>query len=115
MKRILNIALYFLILTFSIALPVLSESNTLCSSSANSTGCIQTIQKETVTLITNNNRDCELSSHQEDNDQTFSDLTPIILAYQHNNIFDKNKTLSNGCFIHNLSTDKQKTHHIRAP
>ena len=112
MKRIFNIAVIF----FTLAISFLLESNTLQTQHIGSTGYIQNIKNETVVLVANNVLRGEITSYQEKSDQNFSSSTPLALTYQINqDLLNKNITQLNGCFIHNLSTNKQKVHPIRAP
>jgi len=106
----------FLIIIFSLAVTLLLEPSTLQAQTVDTTGYIKNIKNETIVLISNNILNGEISSAQEENNQNFSGAAPLILAHQTNsNLFYKNQTQLNGCFIHNLSTDKQKVQQIRAP
>ena len=112
MKRLFHIVMLF----FALAISFLLEPSAIQAQPIDTIGTIQGVQKETVVLVSNNIFNGEITSNQQKNDQNFSGSVPLVLAYQPvNNLFDKNKTQLNGCFIHNLSTDKQKVHQIRAP
>ena len=112
MKRIFNI----IIIIFTLAISLLLEPNALQTQPLDSTGYIQNIKNETVVLVANNVLGGEITSYQEKSDQNFSSSTPLALNYQVNqDLLNKNIAQSNGCFIHNLSTSKQKVHPIRAP
>lgn len=104
------------IIFFSLAITLLLESYALPTQAVDTTGYIQNVKNETVVLVSNNILNCEISSAQEENNQNFSTLSPLIIAYfLKDNLFTKTTTQLNGSFIHNLSTDNKKVHPIRAP
>lgn len=112
MKRLFYIIMFFLALTLTSLLGSFETSITTIESQ----GSIQGIKKETITLISNNFSKGEIISSQEKNNQNPTISTPHISTYNSSNsIYDKYNPQLNGCFIHNLSTDKEKVHPIRAP
>ena len=103
-------------IVFTLAISLLLGPSEIENQTLNSTGNIQNIKTETVVLVSNNLLNGEISSSEEKNNQNYSGSSLSILAYKtNNNLFNKDKTLSNGDFIHNISTSKQKVHQIRAP
>ena len=111
MKRIFK----FFILFFALAMTLLLEPNALQTESVDSIGYIQNVKSETVVLVSNNLLGSEIYS-QQDEAPNISGCSPCLISYvSKKDILEKNKTQINGCFIHNLSTDKQKVHPIRAP
>ena len=101
---------------FALATVLLLMPTSIQTQPTDNCGYIQNIKAETVTLLSNNLLNTEISSSEDLNEQIFSGSTPLILTYQSNeNLFNQNKTQSNGNFIHNLSTDNPKVHSIRAP
>ena len=112
MKRLFHITMIF----FSLALFFLLGQYEPYSQQIESISAIQNAKKETVVLISNNIFNGEFLSSEQKNGENFSGTTPLISTYQPlENLFNKNKTQLSGCFIHNLSTDKEKVHPIRAP
>ena len=112
MKRLFKIFLFF----FALALTLLLEPSSLQNSNIDITGSIQKVKNETVVLVSNNMLGGEITSYQEKNDTNFSNSTSLVINYQNfDNLLSKNQAQLNGCFIHNLSTDKEKVHQIRAP
>lgn len=112
MKKLFHIV----ILCFTLALTLLLGANEIQAQTFESTGYVQNIKHESVVLISDNLLNGEISSLEKKKEQSSSSSTPMILALDTiNNIFDKNKTLLNGKFIHNLSTNNSKVHPIRAP
>ena len=112
MKKLFHIVILF----FTLALTLLLGANEIQAQTFESTGYVQNIKHESVVLISDNLLNGEISSLEKKKEQSSSSSTPMILALDTvNNIFDKNKTLLNGKFIHNLSTDNSKVHPIRAP
>ena len=105
-----------IIVFFTSALLLLLEQNYIQAQSVDSIGYIQNIKNETVVLVSNNILNSEVFSSEQKNDQNFIGSTPFVLGYQPvESLFNKNTTQLNGSFIHNLSTNKQKVHQIRAP
>ena len=112
MKKLFHIVILF----FTLALTLLLGANEIQAQTIESTGYVQNIKHESVVLISDNLLNGEISSLEQKKEQSSSSSTPMILALDTvNNIFNKNKTLLNGKFIHNLSTDNSKVHPIRAP
>lgn len=112
MKRIFNLVLVF----FALALSLVFEPNALQTQSIDTIDYIQNVKTETVVLASNNLLGGEIYSNQEEEFQNFSGNSPLVISFiSKDTYFDKNKTQLNGCFIHNLSTNKQKVHLIRAP
>lgn len=112
MKRLFYIVMLF----FALAVPSLLEQDCFQIHALESLGYIQNVKSETVVLVSNNILNGEIASSQLKKDQTFSGSTPLVLNYHTDDRFyQKNKTQFNGCFIHNLSTNYQKVHQIRAP
>ena len=106
----------FILIIFSLAVTLLLDPSALQAQPVNITGSISNIKTETVVLVSNNMLNGEISSYQEENTQNYSGNSPLILTFNTNkSLYTKNKTQLNGCFIHNLSTDKQKVQQIRAP
>ena len=112
MKKLLNIVILF----FALTLSLLIEHGVIQQQPIETINYFQATKKETVTLVSNNLFNGEINSYQQKSDHNSVGSTPLILSYHpFNNDFNKNKTLLNGCFIHNLSTDNRKIHPIRAP
>lgn len=106
----------FLLIIISLVTALLLDSPTLQAQPIDTLGYIQNIKTETVVLVSNNILNGEISSIQEENNNIFSGSTPLIITEHYSSdIFKKNKSQLNECFIHNLSADKQKVHQIRAP
>lgn len=79
-------------------------------------GYIQNHTNNSMEIVTNNFFGGEIYSNQEENNQNILSYSPQALAsITDKNFFLKNKSHLNGCFIHNLSTNKQKVQQIRAP
>lgn len=112
MKRLLSIITLFFALAFSFML----ESCALHSQPIDTIGYIQNVKTETVVLVSNNILGGEISSYQEENSSNYLGNSPVILSFiSDNTLLDKTKSHLNGCFIHNLSTNKEKVNQIRAP
>lgn len=112
MKRIFNIFIIF----FALALSLLLESNALQTQQIDSIGYIQNVKTETVVLASNSLLEGEIYSNQDEGSPNYSGNSPFVVSFVHKNTnIDNNKTQLNGCFIHNLSTNNQKVHPIRAP
>ena len=112
MKRIFK----FFILFFALAMTLLLEPNALQTESVDSIGYIQNVKSETVVLASNSILGGEIYSNQEEESPNFSGDSPFLVSFVSKKAdFNKNKTQLNGCFIHNLSTNNQKVHQIRAP
>ncbi|MBO5738785.1 hypothetical protein J6R97_05545 [bacterium] len=112
MRGLFKIVLLF----FTLATLFLLEPNNLHSSSIEFEGFISRVKKESVVFVSNNIFNGEIHSNQQKDNQNTIGSTPLVLAYQSfGSSISKNITQLNGCFIHNLSTDKQKVHQIRAP
>ena len=112
MKSFIKIAIIF----FSLATTLLLGPLTLQAQELDTVGYIQNVKNETVVLVSNSLCAGEIYSNNEENNQNYSGSSPIAISFNNNdNFFVKNTTLLKGCFIHNLSTDKQKVHQIRAP
>ena len=101
----------FLLMTISL----LSMPQTLSSQSVDLIGSIQTPQAETVVLVSNNILGGEVfsNSNEETTNYVGSVLATSFLL-QGCGLYN-NKFLLKESFIHNLSTNKQKVHQIRAP
>ena len=105
-----------LMIIFSLAIALLLGPSTLQTQAIDTTGYIQNIKNETVVLVSNNILNGEISSYQEENSHNYTGNSPLVLTIDSNkNLYTKNITHLNGCFIHNLSTDNQKVQQIRAP
>ena len=112
MKRIFNIVLVFI----ALALSLLLEPSTLQPQPIDSIGYIQNTRSESIVLASNNLLGGEIYSNQEEESPSLSGGTPFFVSFEtKNDSFNKNKTQLNGCFIHNLSANKQKAQQIRAP
>ena len=112
MKRLFNIVMMFI----ALALSLLIEPNAIQAQPIDSIGYIQNVKQETVVLASNSLLGGEIYSNQEEENQNFSGNSPLLVSYvSKKEFFSKNKTHLYGCFIHNLSTDKQKVQQIRAP
>ncbi len=67
-------------------------------------------------LISNNFRNCEIYSSQQEGVLNFSGNTPQVVTINfEDNFYIKNNTVVNGSFIHNLSTNLEKEIQTRAP
>ena len=111
MKRILNLLFIF----FALALSFVLVPNSFHNQPIESIGYIQNVKSETVVLASNNLLGSEIYS-QQDEAPSISGCSPCLISYvSKKGILDKNKALLKGSFIHNLSTDNQKVHPIRAP
>ena len=103
-------------LFFALALSLVLGPNSLQTQPTETIGYIQNIKSETVVLASNNLLGGEIYSNQEEESPNYSGNPPFLISFvSKKSDFDKNKTHSDGSFIHNLSTDKQKVHQIRAP
>ena len=112
MKRLFNIFILF----FALALSLLLEPSALQAQQVDLTGYIQNVKTETVVLASNSLLDSEIYSNQDEESTNYSSNSPFLVSFAHKDAnFSKNKAQLNGCFIHNLSTNKQKVHPIRAP
>ena len=112
MKRLF----YIVILFFALTLSLLVEQRGVQAQPIYSGGSIQNVKKETVILVSNNILNGEITSYQQKKNTNFSGITNLLANYLPvNNLFDHNKPILDGCFIHNYSTNKEKTHQIRAP
>lgn len=112
MKKLLGIIILFFTLAFSLLL----ESNANQAPIIQTSGSIQTIQKESFDFIANNILDRKTSTYEEKNTKEISTSTPLALsANQTNCLLGSDRANYIGCFIQNLSTEKQKIHQIRAP
>lgn len=95
---------------------LLLEPSILQAQPIDDVGYIQNVKQETVVLASNTLQGGEIYSNQEENFSNYYGTTPcVVFNYSKNNLFNKNITHLNGCFIHNLSTNNQKVHPIRAP
>ena len=112
MKRLFNIFILF----FALALSLLLEPSALQTQSIDTISYLQNTKSETVVLASNSILDGEIYSNQEEEYPNFSGGSPFLVSYVSKKAdFNKNKTHLYGSFIHNLSTNKQKVHQIRAP
>ena len=112
MKSLIKLLIIFFALAFSFLL----EPSSLQAKPIDSIGSIQRPKTESVVLVSNLLYGGEVYSNNEENSQVYSGSSPV--ATSHLVLKDslaKNITQLNGCFIHNLSTDKQKVQQIRAP
>ena len=80
MRRIFNIFIIFIALTISLLL----EPNSFQNQSIDSLSYIQNIREETVTLVSDNILNGEISSIQEENNQNYSTSSPSLLTIQSN-------------------------------
>ena len=98
------------------AISLLSNPSTLQAQPIDLKDSIQSTQKETVVLVSNNMLSGCIVSNSKEDDNSFSDTTPLVLSFiNQDNIFNKNKSFNKGYSIHNLSTNNQKVQQIRAP
>ena len=112
MKRLLHIAMLFL----ALALSLLIEPNSLHSQHVDAVDYIQNVKQETVVLASNSLLGGEIYSNQEEETPNYSGNSPFGVIYVSNKtVLNKNKSQLNGSFVHNLSTNNQKVHQIRAP
>ena len=112
MKRIFYIVAIFSTLAISLLLGSYNQQ----PQSANTVDYIKKVATENTVLASSNATNGEITSSQQKDDQNFSGSAPLVATSQSfDNLFDKNKSQSNGYSIHNISTSKQKTHNIRAP
>lgn len=112
MKRFFHIAVLF----FTLALSLMLGSLSLQAQPIESIGYVQNVKAETLVLASNNLLAGEIYSNQEEEIPNYSGNSHVVFSFASSKAnFDKNKTQLNGCFIHNLSTNKQKVHQIRAP
>ncbi len=112
MKRLLGIIILFFTLAFSLLL----ESNANQAPTLQTSDTIQTISQESFDFVANNILDTKTSSYEEKNTKEISNSTPLALsANQTNCLQGADRAQYIGCFIQNLSTEKQKIHQIRAP
>ena len=112
MKSIFKFLIVFLTLAFSILL----ETPALQQQELSLQEYIASPAKESVVLVSNNIGQGEIRSAQEESQYNFGEIPPTIVTYiQPETFLNKNKSLLKGCFIHNLSTNNQKVHQIRAP
>ena len=106
----------FLFTLFSLAIFLFLEPPVLQAQQIDTTGYIQSINKETVVLVSNSILNTEISSYEENNSQNFSGTSPLVINFEpYKDIYAKNIALLKENFIHNLSTDNQKVQQIRAP
>ena len=106
----------FVLIFFALAFTLLLDSSALQAQPISSSAFISSPQKESVVLVSNNLWQGEIRSAQDETQENFiGAISAIVAEIQPEIFFIKNKTLLKGCFIHNLSTDKQKVHQIRAP
>ena len=112
MKRIFNLVMIF----FALAITFLLEPNALHAQPVDTISYLQNTKSETVVLASNSILGGEIYSNQEEESPNFSGDSPFLVSFVSKKAdFNKNKTQLNGCFIHNLSTNNQKVHQIRAP
>ena len=105
-----------LFIIFSLVIFLFLEPPVLQAQQIDTTGYIQGYNKETVVLISNNFLNSQISSYEENNSQNFSGTSPLVINFEpYKDIYAKNIVPLKRSFIHNLSTDKQKVHPIRAP
>lgn len=92
------------------------EPQTLHIESIDNTGYIKNIAFETIVLASNNILDGEIYSNQEKEPANYFGSSPFLISFDSNKLnYNNNKTGLNKSFIHNLSTNRQKIHQIRAP
>ena len=113
MKSFLKLLLIFFSLTISLLLdPSALQINDIVQVS----GAISHPEQETCVLVSNNILGGEIRSIEKENQSNFIGSSSLVASNLiPENSFSKNKAQFNGCFIHNLSTDKQNLHLIRAP
>lgn len=113
MKSIFKLFLVF----FSLAMALLLDHSALqINDYTLLSGAISHPEQETCVLVSNNIFNGEIRGVEEE--ILFSGVgssTFVASSSFNKNAFNKNKTQLYGCFIHNLSTDNQKVHQIRAP
>ena len=87
-----------------------------CAQPVDITGSIQNIKTETVVLVSNNMLGGEIVSSDEKNTNNYIGSSTLVAeTAQEQNLFNHNIIHFCGRFIHNLSTNNQKVHQIRAP
>ena len=107
---------HLIILCFFLTLTLLLLPNELQAQPIESIDFIQSAEKETVVLISNNLLGGEIYSNKDDKSTNFSGNSPFLIAFNSKeNLFDKNKIQINKKFIYNLSVNKQNINQIRAP
>ena len=112
MKSFIKIIFIFLATTIFL----LSNPTSLQAQPTYSTGAIQKVQTETVELVANNMLDINICENIKEETTTYSGEASIIISqYADTNYLTLIKNTDNKSFIHNLSTNKQKVHQIRAP
>ena len=111
MRNFIRLAIIFFVMFFSLGAEQFSSAQPV-----DITGSIQNIKNETVVLVSNNILGGEILSSQEEGfDDFLSSSTLAINNDLNKNLFVNNYFIINGRFIHNLSTNNQKVHQIRAP
>lgn len=112
MKNFVRLILILFVMTLSLW----AEPSGLYAQPVDLTGSIQNIKTETVVLVSNNILGGEIVSSDEKNTNNYIGSSTLVAeANQEKNLFNHNIIHFCGSFIHNLSTDNQKIHLIRAP
>lgn len=117
MKKIFNLALFFIAVAFTLVFSLFSEGNSVHAQQPIKTvDSIQSIQRETVVLISNNILKGEISSRQKENNNSFTGTYPVLLTYNPVIVSPYKTTLQfNGEYNPNISNNEEKTQKIRAP
>ena len=117
MKKIFNLALFFIAVAFTLVFSLFSEGNSVHAQQPIKTvDSIQSIQRETVVLISNNILKGEISSRQKENNNSFTGAIPLSIAYNPvNNLSNKRTLQFYGEYINNPSNNAKSPHTIRAP
>ena len=112
MKSFLKLIMIFIVMVLSFWM----EPTDLYAQSVDLTGSIQNIKAETVSLVSNNLVSGEIVASEGENTTNSLGFSPVIVSFNlDDNFFLKSTAHLNESFIHNLSTNKQKVHQIRAP
>ena len=116
MKKIFNITMFILVIALAVVLSLLPGVDALQSEFIETTGCIKSIKKETVVLISNNGLNGEITSRNNKKNPIYTNSSPLILASQTvGNLFNNEQVKINSSYDYDLSIDKQNIHQIRAP
>ncbi len=117
MKKIFNIVMFFFILAFTLVFSLLSEPSAVHAyQPIKSNDYIIGTQNETVVLISNNSRSCEITNRKKDNSSGCSFTTPLIVSSNPiNNLFNKENIKFNKDNNNYLSNNEQRIYQIRAP
>ncbi len=112
MKKLFGIVILF----FALALSVLLGSNANQIETIQATGCIQSVSKENVVLVSNNILDNKTPIYKGKKSKNFINLPPLILSYNAiNSLHGADRVEYSDYFIQNRKIEKQKNHQIRAP